>query len=90
METDQGTQHLSLLMTVNDFLQCFRIGRTSFYREVNSGRLKIVKFGTATRIFRSEAEAWLSKLPSPSIAPSIADAASRQDPYGRLQRTRRT
>jgi hypothetical protein len=87
---DQGALSLPLLMTINDFLQCFRIGRSSFYREVNCGRLKIVKFGTATRIFRSEAETWLSKLPSPPLAPSQADAASRRNPLAGPQRTRRT
>lgn len=53
---------LPQLLTVNDFLRIFSISRTSFYREVNSGRLKIVKFGTATRISRAEAEAWLQRL----------------------------
>jgi excisionase family DNA binding protein len=50
------------LMTVRDFLDAFSIGRTTFYRQVESGRLKIVKLGRSTRIARSDAEAWLSSL----------------------------
>lgn len=52
------------LMTVRDFLANFRMGRTSFYREVQAGRLQIVKFGRATRIPKSEAMAWLARLQS--------------------------
>jgi len=51
------------LMTVERFLRCFSIGRTSFYREVAAGRLKIRKFGTATRISRADAQAWADSLP---------------------------
>ena len=51
------------LMTVADFLARYSIGRTSFYREVAAGRLKLRKFGTASRIARADAEAWASSLP---------------------------
>jgi excisionase family DNA binding protein len=50
------------LMTVSDFLDSFRISRTSFYREVGAGRLRIVKLGRATRIARDDAEAWMAQL----------------------------
>ena len=50
------------LMTVRDFTRTYRIGRTSFYREVNAGRLRIVKFGRSTRIARLDAEAWLASI----------------------------
>ena len=49
-------------MTVGDFTRTYRIGRTSFYREVNAGRLRIVKFGRSTRIARLDAEAWLALI----------------------------
>jgi len=55
--------HKIELMSVNDFLQRYAIGRTSFYREVAAGRLKIRKFGTATRVSRADAEAWMAALP---------------------------
>lgn len=51
------------LMTVADFLARYSIGRTSFYREVAAQRLRIRKYGSATRIARSDAEAWAASLP---------------------------
>jgi excisionase family DNA binding protein len=51
------------LLTVADFCHRYRIGKTSLYREVNAGRLKLRKFGTATRITRADAEAWAANLP---------------------------
>lgn len=52
------------LMTVADFCDRYSIGKTSLYREVNAGRLKLRKFGTATRIARADAEAWANALPT--------------------------
>jgi len=54
------------LMTVADFLAQFRIGRTTFYREINAGRLRTVKVGRATRILRADAELWVRALPETS------------------------
>lgn len=51
------------LLKVKDFCDYFSIGKTSFYREVNAGRLKIRKFGSATRIARDDAMAWAQALP---------------------------
>jgi hypothetical protein len=51
------------LMTVADFCVRYSIGKTSLYREVNAGRLKLRKFGAATRIARADAEAWADSLP---------------------------
>ncbi len=51
------------LMTVADFCARYSIGKTSLYREANAGRLKLRKFGTATRIARSDAEVWADSLP---------------------------
>lgn len=51
------------LLTVADFLARYSIGKTSFYREVAANRLRIRKFGTATRIARRDAEAWAESLP---------------------------
>lgn len=51
------------LMTVADFLARYSVGRTSFYREVAANRIRIRKFGTATRIARADAEAWAASLP---------------------------
>ena len=51
------------LLTVADFCTRYSIGRTSLYREVNAGRLKLRKFGSATRIAREDAERWAANLP---------------------------
>lgn len=50
------------MMKVADFLDRFGIGRTTFYREVGQGRLRVVKIGRATRVTRTDASAWLDKL----------------------------
>lgn len=51
------------LLTVAEFLAGYSISRTSFYREVAANRIRIRKFGTATRIARADAEAWAASLP---------------------------
>ena len=51
------------LMTVADFCARYSLGKTSAYREVAKGRLRLRKFGTATRIARTDAEAWAASLP---------------------------
>ncbi len=51
------------LMTVADFCARYRVGKTSLYREAAAGRIKLRKFGAATRIAREDAEAWLEILP---------------------------
>jgi len=51
------------LMTVSDFLARYSIGRTTLYREVAAKRLKLRKLGSATRIARTDAEAWANGLP---------------------------
>lgn len=52
------------LMTVADFCARYSIGKTSLYREANAGRLKLRKFGSATRIARADAELWAASLPA--------------------------
>ena len=52
------------LMTVDDFGDIYRIGRTTFYREVQAGRLKLVKIGRSTRVARADAEVWLANIRS--------------------------
>ncbi len=56
-------QNVPEMMTVTDFLERYSIGKTSFYREVAANRIRIRKFGTATRIARIDAEAWAASLP---------------------------
>jgi len=51
------------LMKVADVCARYSIGRTTLYREVAAGRLRLRKLGTATRIARKDAEAWAASLP---------------------------
>lgn len=50
--------------TVAEMCGRYRIGRTTLYREVAAGRLRLRKLGVATRIARSDAEAWADALPA--------------------------
>jgi hypothetical protein len=59
----QNERNIQQFFTVNDFLERYRIGRTSFYREVSEGRLKLRKFGSASRVAREDAETWAQNLP---------------------------
>jgi hypothetical protein len=51
-------------MTLREFCAWSRLGKTSAYREVNAGRLRLVKAGAKTLILMSDAEAWLRSLPT--------------------------
>lgn len=50
------------LMSVREFLDSFRIGRTTFYREVAAGRIRVIKIGRSTRVSREAAAEWLTAL----------------------------
>lgn len=52
------------LLTVADFCVRYSISRTSFYREIAAGRLALRKFGSASRVARSDAETWAAQLPT--------------------------
>ncbi len=51
------------LYTVNDFLKAYSISRTEFYRQVNAGKIRLTKLGTASRVSRKDAEEWAASLP---------------------------
>ena len=50
------------LFTVPQFLLRYSISRTTFYQLVKEGEIRIVKIGTATRISREDANAWVDSL----------------------------
>jgi hypothetical protein len=50
-------------MSVNEFLHWASIGRTKFYDELASGRLKVRKVGRKTIVTMSDALSWLEHLP---------------------------
>lgn len=49
--------------SVEEFLHWASIGRTKFYDEVKSGRLKLRKIGRKSVITISDAHDWLDNLP---------------------------
>lgn len=51
------------MMTVPDFLETYRISRTEFYRQVAAGKIRLTKLGSASRVKRADADAWLASLP---------------------------
>ena len=50
--------------TVSAFMAKFAIGRTTLYRAVKEGRLRLTKIGTATRISETDAKRWAESLPT--------------------------
>lgn len=50
--------------TIPEFLELYPMGRSTLYRLVNSGDLKLTKIGRASRIARADAESWARTLPT--------------------------
>jgi excisionase family DNA binding protein len=51
-------------LSVKEFLETYRISRTSTYRAVQSGKLRITKIGRSSRIAKVDAKAWADNLPT--------------------------
>jgi excisionase family DNA binding protein len=51
------------LLTVAEFCARYSIGKTSLYREAAAGKIRLRKFGAATRIAIEDAEEWAANLP---------------------------
>lgn len=56
-DTDEGSY------TPASFCEKENIGHTTFYKEVNSGRLEAVKIGSSTRILPAARRKWRANLP---------------------------
>jgi excisionase family DNA binding protein len=52
------------LLTINEFTQWARIGRTRTYEEIGRGALRALKIGRRTLITRDDALAWLAGQPT--------------------------
>lgn len=50
-----------LVLTVREFCQRYRVGRTFAYEEMNAGRLEYFHYGRHRRIAVDAAERWLEK-----------------------------
>lgn len=53
---------MQTFLTIADFCSAYRLSKTTAYRQINAGRIPIVKVGRATRIRVSDAEAWAANL----------------------------
>lgn len=47
------------LMTIKDFLDWSRLGRTKTYEEIGTGKLPVVKIGRRTYVRTTDAQTWL-------------------------------
>ena len=52
------------LLTISEFIRLYPIGKTTLYRAVNAGQLRLTKIGRATRIAKADAKAWADSLPT--------------------------
>lgn len=50
--------------SIKEFLETYRLSRTSAYRAVQAGQLRITKMGRASRIAKADAIAWAANLPT--------------------------
>jgi len=55
---------LRRVLTIAEFLHCYRIGRTRFYEEVAAGRIRLRKLGKKSLVSLDDAEKWLASLPT--------------------------
>jgi excisionase family DNA binding protein len=61
-------------LTVNQFCELYKIGRTYLYAQVKTGRLQVKKAGTKTLISRAEGRRWFAALSS-DVLPKQRDPA---------------
>lgn len=61
------------LMTISTFCDSYSVSRSTFYRLAETGAIKPVKIGRATRVSLEDAEAWFANLLLQS-----ADASTHQ------------
>lgn len=54
---------MSYLMTIDEFMNTFKVCRSTVYRLRERGDLKFVHIGRAVRIRREDAEKWYASLP---------------------------
>lgn len=51
---------------IPEFCSRYSVSRSTFYREVDANRLQILKVGRRTLVAKSDADAWLASLRSPT------------------------
>lgn len=66
--------------TVPDFIRIFKVGRTTLYEEIASGRLSTYKVGRRRYISAHAAEAWQKRLEEETGVAPIDPASESDDP----------
>ena len=64
-----------ILFSLAEVCERTRLGRTTIYSEINSGRLKIVKVGRRTLVTQAALTAWLEQLEADTPQPEPDKAA---------------
>ena len=49
------------LLTIEDVGRRCRLGRTLIYEEIEAGRLRVVRFGRAVRVWSDDLTAWIEE-----------------------------
>ena len=69
-EAPKGAGDFPRVMALKTFCHRYNISRTSVYREIKLGRLRVLKMGKSVRIHEEDAEAWVNALRAVSRAPA--------------------
>lgn len=56
------------LVNVNQALELLSLSRTEFYRQVNAGKIPLLKLGRASRVRLSDCENWIASLEQKAVA----------------------
>ncbi|MCZ6859587.1 MAG: helix-turn-helix domain-containing protein [Alphaproteobacteria bacterium] len=64
-----------MLFSLAEVCDLTRLGRTTIYSEINSGRLKIVKVGRRTLISREALRDWRERIEADTAQPEPDKAA---------------
>jgi hypothetical protein len=62
-EPAQSSANKLRARSIDQFCQCFGVGRTKAYEQIGLGRLRARKLGKRTIITDDDAEEWLRNLP---------------------------
>ncbi len=54
--------------TINEFLIEYPMGRSSLYRLVKEGKIRLTKFGRSSRIAKADAKIWAAGLPTTGLS----------------------
>jgi excisionase family DNA binding protein len=49
------------LLTANEALHRLKLGRTSLYREIEAGQIRVVKYGRKTMVPVSQVDQWIDR-----------------------------